>query len=149
MFLSNEDLYVIEELVGMLYHCERTSQFLQTEDPTKVNLLSTRVAFDMLLKEVPKLSSHLDADASIVHNPAFESAVVKLQMGDEQLSVEEAHAVEMFEITDNTTTSSIAASEEKLSFEEEMRCAVERQKKQQRDKGRVTALLSIYHPRPT
>ena len=49
-------------------------------------------------------------------------------MGDEQLSVEEANAVEMFKITDNTTTSSIAASEEKLSFEEEMRRAVEAKK---------------------
>ena len=53
MFLSDEDHYIIEELVQILYTCERTSIFLHGEDAIKVSLLSARVAFDELLMEVP------------------------------------------------------------------------------------------------
>ena len=75
MFLGVEDHYVIEELVGVLYECEKkNSYFLQNEDSFKVSLLSARLAFD---KIVPALSSYLAPDASLVHCPAFESSVDK------------------------------------------------------------------------
>ena len=145
MFLSVEDHYVIEELVATLHRCERTSQFLQSEDAKEVNILSTRVAFDILLKDVPQLSTYLAADASIVHCPAFESAVVKLQSGDDQLSAEEVNAVEIFKIQDNSALSSTAPDEVR-SFQDEMRLAVEARKA---SKGQGKGYRSTFHISPT
>lgn len=145
LFLSVEDHYVIEELVATLHRCERTSQFLQSEDAKEVNILSTRVAFDILLKDVPQLSTYLAADASIVHCPAFESAVVKLQSGDDQLSAEEVNAVEIFKIQDNSALSSTAPDEVR-SFQDEMRLAVEARKA---SKGQGKGYRSTFHISPT
>ena len=145
MFLNADDHYVIEELVQNLYKCEKTSKFLQTEDHQKVNLLSTRVAFDILISEIPVLAAYLAPDAAIVHDPVFESAVVKLQMGDEQLSVEEAQAVEVFR-TREQSTSSNTASDEPKTFEDEMRLAVEARKA---TKGQGKTYRSTLYISPT
>ncbi|ETO59314.1 hypothetical protein F444_22316, partial [Phytophthora nicotianae P1976] len=50
---------------------------------------------ELTLADVPVTASYLKADASIVHSPVFERAVVKVQ-GDRRLQVDEEAAVEPF-----------------------------------------------------
>ena len=80
-----------------------------------------------------------------MHCPAFESAVVKLQAGEDNLSHEEAHAVQTFNITAEET-SAVAAPKENLTFEEEMRLAVEARKA---SKGAGQKYRSTFHISPT
>ena len=64
-FPSTRDHYLVNELVDMLYKCEKTSVFLQKQDALLVNLHSVRVAFDKLIVDIPDLEAYLGPKARI------------------------------------------------------------------------------------
>ncbi len=64
-------------------------------------MLRVRQIFDGLIHDVPR--PYLSADVQIVHDKVFERAVVKLQRGD-NLTQQEAAALEMFKIPVGTAT---------------------------------------------
>jgi hypothetical protein len=43
------------------------------------SMLKVRKFFDHILRSVPSMSRYLSPEASVIHNPAFETALVKLQ----------------------------------------------------------------------
>ena len=71
--------YLVTELMDKLYECEKTSLWLQTHDARAVSLRSVRAAFDHLVGVIDELETKLSPDADVVHSPAFENALVKLQ----------------------------------------------------------------------
>jgi hypothetical protein len=78
-FLKQHENYLVTELLDTLYKCEKTSVWLQTHNAAVVSLRSVRAAFDHLIREIPELEDKLSAAADVVHSPAFENALVKLQ----------------------------------------------------------------------
>ena len=99
------------------------------------------------LKEAPVLSSHLAPDAPIVHCPDFESAIVKLQMEDENLTEKEASAVQVFRnVTVDAAASVVTPSVEATTYEDKMRLAVEAKKA---GRGRSQKYRSTFHISPT
>ena len=111
-----------------------------------MSLLSARVAFDELLKEAPALSSHLAPDAPIVHCPDFESAIVKLQMEDENLTEKESSALQVFGNVTGDVASVVKPSDEATTYEDKMTLAVEAE-----NAGRVQSqkYRSTFHFSPT
>ena len=89
----------IQELTTKLKNCEEVSKFLQQEDSVKVSLELVRAAFDTLIADYPFMKHHLGSTADILHDKAFETAVVKIQRGTEQtLTTAEKIAVARFKI---------------------------------------------------
>ena len=67
---------------------------MQQKSSITVSLKQVRVLFDGLIKEQPGVADYLKKDASIGHDVAFESAIVKMQKGEEsKLNIEEKAAV--------------------------------------------------------
>ena len=80
-----------------------------------------------MLEKYPDIDSfknYLKKDASIIHSPHFENAVVKIQRGKEnELSVAEKESVKMFRVRVNTAdrppTAAAPSRNERLSFAEQ------------------------------
>lgn len=142
MFLTMAENYLITELVEMLYKCELTNKFLQNRDAHKVNLLSVRIALDKLIDDIPSLAGKIGPDADIIHSPAFEKAIVKLQKG-EQLSAALKTHVAVFK--DPVTLPGEA--KENLTLEEEIALAVEASKREALRTG--SGYRSTLHVSPT
>ena len=140
-FLTTREHYLVNELVEILYKCERTSVFLQKQDAHVVNLHSVRVAFDKLIVEIPDLESYIGLKARIVQSPAFEEAIVKLQKG-QTLNTAEKKLVSIFKVVPKESD---AEETEKLSFEDELLRDVERSK----SLGTATEYRPTYHVSPT
>ena len=101
----------IQELTEKLKNCEEASVFLQQQDPVKVSLELVRAAFDTLIADYPFMKRYLSSTADIVHDKAFESAVVKIQRGAENtLNAAEKKSVARFKI--DVTAQSNDSSEE-------------------------------------
>jgi hypothetical protein len=126
MLPTTGDTILITELVVKLYKCELTSKFLQSHDAHKITLLSVRMAFDRLIAQIPELAAKLGPDADVVHSPAFEKAVIKLQKGENLSPVYKAQ-VAMFKVA---VVLPAEGKEEKLTFEEIIARAVEASKTQ-------------------
>jgi hypothetical protein len=99
---ENDD---IADLCEVLEKCNDCSLLLQHDDPEKVTLQTTRVAFDdistLIGGRFPLFAAKLKPNADIVHNPDFESAVVKIQAGKESsLTPREKCAVSSFLLED-------------------------------------------------
>lgn len=102
----------IEELVKKLKNCEEVSKFLQQEDTVKVSLDLVRAAFDTLITDYPIMKHHLSSNADIVHDKAFDSAVVKVQRGNEvSLTPAEKNAIARFKV-DVAAVNDVAEEEE-------------------------------------
>ena len=140
-FLSTRDHYIINDLVDILYKCERTSIFLQKQDAHVVNLHSVRIAFDKLIAEIPDLVVYLGPKSRIIQSPAFEEAVIKLQKGL-SLNVSEKKLVSIFKVI---SKESVTEGNENLSFEDEILRDVERSK----NAGIISEYKSTYHVSPT
>ncbi|ETO99773.1 hypothetical protein F441_22804 [Phytophthora nicotianae CJ01A1] len=82
----------IVQLLSKLGDLDSVCVKLQSEELT---LADVRLLFDAVVVKYPVTASYLKADASIVHSPVFERAVVKVQ-GDRRLQVDEEAAVEPF-----------------------------------------------------
>ena len=78
--LSPEDNNKIEVLLKEMKYMDSITKALQSE---KTDLSDVRVLFDNVIKKYPSLTTYLGAEAEIpvlnVHNPSFESALVKIQ----------------------------------------------------------------------
>ena len=109
---------LVNDLAEKLYLRERTSIFLQTNDPSLVNMLSVRLAFDSLIDSIPELDVYLASDADIIHNAAYESALVKLRRG-EMLSRRKKEMLGVFKTDGSGTTNEATVSNE--SFEDQMK----------------------------
>lgn len=143
-FLTTHETYLVTALLEILYKCERASIFLQTNDAHKVNLLSARVLFDQLITDIPELEHYLAADADIVHCPAFENAVVKLQRG-QALSAADKIQLAIFKqpliIAEETAG-------ENLTFEQGLLRSVEATKRAAA-RGSLAEFRSTFHVSPT
>ena len=75
--------------MGILEAIQSVSLELQNSDPEKNNLYTARILLDNLIKDYPALGfeHYIGIHASIVHDKAFESAIVKLQGPSEKESV--------------------------------------------------------------
>ena len=75
---------------------------LQSQDDSKIPLSKVRFYFDKILEKRPELDDYLGDKGRNVHNPQFESAVVKIQRAAHKgessvrLSKEEKEAVTIF-----------------------------------------------------
>ena len=85
-------------------------------------MLSVRLAFDSLIDSIPELDVYLASDADIIHNAAYESALVKLQRG-EILSRREKEMLGVFKTDGSGTTNEATVSNE--SFEDQMKRKIE------------------------
>ena len=57
-------------------YMDSITKALQSE---KTDLSDVRVLFDNVIKKYPSLTTYIGAEAEIVHNSSFESALVKIQ----------------------------------------------------------------------
>jgi hypothetical protein len=93
----------ILEMVALLKEFEAVSKWLQTENvhdsSRRVTLYSVRKVFDKLCQKYPVVRRHLSANADIVHQPLFESAVAKIQGNDFNLNAQEKRKVSFFLIS--------------------------------------------------
>ncbi|ETO99522.1 hypothetical protein F441_23063 [Phytophthora nicotianae CJ01A1] len=80
----------IVQLLSKLGDLDSVCVKLQSEELT---LADVRLLFDAVVVKYPVTASYLKADASIVHSPVLERAVVKVQ-GDRRLQADEEAAVE-------------------------------------------------------
>lgn len=99
LFPTYDEREDIIALHRMLKTCQELSVYLQNEDPLKVSMLIVRKAFDKLILEFPSMAKYLAPAAEIVHCPVFDSAVVKIQSGNEdRLTAAEKRAVLFFKL---------------------------------------------------
>lgn len=85
--LSPSELRTLDALLNKLKVFESVSKVLQ-KDRTSIG--DVRAVFDAIIDEFPSTSNRLGSYSAIVHCPHFESALVKIQRGNEStLSREE------------------------------------------------------------
>lgn len=112
----------IEELLEKLKNIEEVSKFLQHEDTTKVNLAQVRAAFDTLISDYPIMKHHLAAGADIIYDKNFDSAVVKVQRGNESaLTTAEKATIARYKLDTATAITIEAADVEKVSYMDKVR----------------------------
>ena len=101
--LSPEDNNKIEVLLKGMKYMDSITKALQSE---KTDLSDVRVLFDNVIKKYPSLTTYLGAEAEIVHNPSFESALVKIQDRKfEALTDAEQTAAKCLKVQDTVQTS--------------------------------------------
>jgi hypothetical protein len=92
--LTTTELKRIEALYKHFQSLETYTKVLQSGD---ITLEDVRFCFDEVIDSFPQLSTHLAANAEIVHCPYFESAIVKiLEKNENLLSEQETIAVHPF-----------------------------------------------------
>ena len=70
-----------------------------------MRVADVRGLFDSIIEEFPLALSRLSAPAAIVQNPAFESALAKIQLGRAAAStLEESQVVKQFKLTNSSNT---------------------------------------------
>ena len=69
------DLDEVDRLIIWLKYFSEATNDLQSDS---INLDDVRAYFDLLIEECPELESRLGKNASIIHDPGFEEAVVKV-----------------------------------------------------------------------
>ena len=74
--LSPEDNNKVELLPKEMKYIDSITKALQSE---KTDVNDVRVLFDNVIKNHPSLTTYIGAEAEIVHNSSFESALVKIQ----------------------------------------------------------------------
>ena len=83
-------------------YMDSITKALQSE---KTELNDVRVLFDNVIKKYPSLTTYLGAEAEIVHNPSFESALVKSQDRNfEALTDAEQNAAKCLKVQDTVQT---------------------------------------------
>lgn len=103
------------ELLEFLKCVQSISMTLQSVDYTTNNLYTARLLFDKLIADFPayNLAAHLGPNADIIHNKAFESAIIKLQAPIHmRLTHSEAEAVKVFKIDASTDGTNEGQEEE-------------------------------------
>ena len=76
--LSDEEFKQLHDLFNILKPFQEVTKLLQSKDQKVMNLKAVREIFDEVIKKHPNLSTYLSAQAEIVHDPIFESAMVKI-----------------------------------------------------------------------
>jgi hypothetical protein len=86
---------------------------VQTEGDERLDLFATRVQFDELITMFPNMKRHLSDDSTIIHNPVFERAIVKLQGGCEKdLTATGKRQIRRFETSEDDDEEAVAAEGE-------------------------------------
>ena len=75
-------LHEVEALVNSQQRAQNITLWLQQSNYEMVSLMTVRRQFDSLIEVYPSFHYHLAANANIVHNKTFESAVCKTQNGE-------------------------------------------------------------------
>ncbi|OWY95672.1 hypothetical protein PHMEG_00034260, partial [Phytophthora megakarya] len=104
----------LEGVMSDLRCVESVSKMLQSEGLT---LLDARDLFDGLLEARPSMTNCLAPNAAIVHSPEFETAVVKVLAGKQEL-LDELAALEPLLQRDVSSSESAESSSEEEGFAE-------------------------------
>lgn len=96
-----KDLLQLQQLLKDLEEFEKITKQLQNPATT---LSDVRAIFDATIEQYPLLNFYLEANAKIVHSPAFESGIVKVLDEElDQLSEKERNSISCFtEVTNNS-----------------------------------------------
>jgi hypothetical protein len=140
----------IKDLFTKLATVQTVSKLLQTEDPSLVSMPVVRKVFDRLIASFPSMSHHLAANATIIHSKDFESAVYKLQVGDERLSPAEKAAVSLFKL-DNAAGANDDEAKEGEEKDDIINSILREVEEEQAKNKRIKATLyrSTAHVSPT
>ena len=106
--LSVSELDKVSSFVDELKDFHEVSIWLQTNNAADVTMSMTRFYFDKLLTQhkrvFPDIVDDLGLNSRLIHCPAFENGVVKIQNGDEhKLTPEEKKAVSIFLLSNETS----------------------------------------------
>ncbi|GMF24761.1 unnamed protein product [Phytophthora fragariaefolia] len=103
----------VEEIVPRSRDCRRLLKLqddLQALDSiclklqsNETTLADVRTLFDGVVKRYPGTSNYLTNDATIVHSPTFETAIVKVRRGEGALTRTEAAAIAPFRVGEGGT----------------------------------------------
>ena len=142
--LDADNFSALQQLIARLQDFHFISLKLQEDNTT---MAFTRGMFDKLIRKVPSTASHLEWNSNIVHSPTFESAVVKLQRGEEDtLNSEERRAVECFLKPNCVDLSTEETQNDNVNIVEQ--AAIEEQDRKRLRSG-SSMYLSTYHILPT
>lgn len=95
-FLSTAEDRRVNELLDRLQNLNSITKRLQRDSTT---MKTVRALFDFVMTDYPETDNRLTATAAIVHSPAFESAIVKVQSEESStLTHEERQSIQRFEI---------------------------------------------------
>eukprot|EP00171_Calliarthron_tuberculosum_P001888 IDg1888t1 len=109
--LTSADNRRVDSLMCQLDDLESVTKALQDDSTT---MSDVRGLFDAVIDRYPETACKLTSSASIVHNPIFENAVVKVQLENcNALSREERLAMKSFELD---THREVDAYDDRLSF---------------------------------
>jgi uncharacterized protein YueI len=88
------DLEALKDIRTEMIEFETVTKTLQE---SKLTVMEVRLIFDEIINIYPSMSHHLDADASIVRNTAFESGIFKVIANEfDSLNEEEFEVLEPF-----------------------------------------------------
>jgi len=107
--LSVSELGKVSSFINELKDFHQVSIWLQTNNAADVAMSMTRFYFDKLLltqhkRVFPDIVDDLGLNSRLIHCPAFENGVVKIQNGDEhKLTPEKKKAVSIFLLSNETS----------------------------------------------
>lgn len=111
MIPAPHEIEDLKKLCAILTDCKDVSIFLQHKDPLKCSLSAATSLLHALAAQYPLFAHYLGPNAPIIHSPAFESGVIKLQQGKESnLLRAEKEALRIFKITAPTAVAVNAAA---------------------------------------
>ena len=85
------------DALDLLNRLKELNSYTVTLQEPSIDLSDVRCLFDKILAKYPEMATHLAADASIIHCPLFESALMKIQdFCEDSLSEAESNAVLAF-----------------------------------------------------
>ena len=147
LFLSGPQIEEARELLNILEDVQSVSQELQRGDPEKNNLYTARLLFDNLIKDYPRLGFeiYVGINSQIVHDRAFESAMVKLQGPVEvALTLAEKDAVKVFKETAGDSSTDVREERQNESYAQKvLREASEKRSKKKSKNGEYRAVLHV------
>jgi len=129
---ANENA-AIQHLVEILKKFESVSKVLQRGGDRRVSVFIVRALFDKLISDFPSTPlTHIQKNADIIENKAFENGICKIQGGIEQsLTREEKAAVAIFLRNDatNDDDDDVAAASETEGYGEDILRSAEKSKR--------------------
>jgi hypothetical protein len=129
---ANENA-AIQHLVEILKKFVSVSKVLQRSGDRRVSVFIVRALFDKLISDFPSTPlSHIQKNADIIENKAFENGICKIQGGIEQsLTREEKAAVAIFLRNDatNDDDDDVAAASETEGYGEDILRSAEKSKR--------------------
>ena len=140
LFLFGPQIDEARELMGILEAIQSVSLELQNSNPEKNNLYTARILFDNLIKDYPALGF----EHYIVHDKAFESAIVKLQGTTEAaLTAVEKESVKIFKVTAGEAADEIQERQNESYAQKVLREASEKRNKRKSKNAEYRPVLHV------